>query len=68
MKFKTDENLPVEAALALREYGLDAQTRGEESLAGATGEVVSASAKAGSRVLVTLDMDFAAAIFLADAI
>ena len=59
MKFKTDENLPVEAALTLREFGLDAQTVGEESLAGATDEVVSARARAESRILITLDMDLA---------
>ena len=59
MKFKIDENLPVEAALALREHGFDAQTVGEEGLAGATDGAVSACAKAESRVLITLDMDFA---------
>lgn len=59
MKFKTDENLPIEAAATLREYGFDAQTVWDESLSGATDEVVSAYARAESRVLLTLDMDFA---------
>jgi hypothetical protein len=44
-------------ALTLCGYGLDAQTVGEESLSGATVEVMSACAKAESRVLNTLDMD-----------
>lgn len=59
MKFKTDENLPFEAALALREHGWDAQTVGEEGLAGATDEILASCAKGESRVLVTLDLDFA---------
>ena len=34
MKFKIDENLPVEAAELLRDAGHDAHTVGEESLTG----------------------------------
>jgi len=59
VRFKTDENLPAEAATALKEYGYDAQSVWDESLSGAPDDVISASARAESRVLLTLDTDFA---------
>jgi predicted nuclease of predicted toxin-antitoxin system len=59
VKFKTDENLPNEAAATLREYGFDAQTVWDENLSGATDAVISGCARTESRVLLTLDLDFA---------
>ena len=40
MKFKTDENLPIEAAATLREAGFDAETIWDEKLSGADDHVV----------------------------
>jgi hypothetical protein len=44
LKFKIDENLPVEAAVTLQEYGFDAHTVWDESLSGAPDDVVGAYA------------------------
>ena len=59
MKFKIDENLPIEAAAALREAGFDVETIGDEAMSGATDETVARRARLETRVLVTLDLDFA---------
>ncbi len=59
MRFKIDENLPIEAAALLREAGHDADTVHDEALAGAPDMRVSTVARDERRVLVTLDFDFA---------
>jgi predicted nuclease of predicted toxin-antitoxin system len=59
VRFKTDENLPVEAALALRDYGFDVETVWGEALAGADDQTVVARAHGERRILITLDLDFA---------
>ncbi len=59
MKFKTDENLPIEAAAALRELGFDAETVWDENLSGADDRVIAARVQREGRILVTLDFDFA---------
>lgn len=59
MKFKTDENLPLDAAATLREAGFDVQTVWDEGLAGAGDEIVAKHAQDEQRVLITLDLDFA---------
>lgn len=59
MKFKTDENLPLEAATTLREASFDVETVWDEALSGATDEVVANRVQQESRILVTLDLDFA---------
>jgi predicted nuclease of predicted toxin-antitoxin system len=59
VRFKTDENLPLEAATILRDAGFDVETIWDETLSGAADEVVAARARAEARVLVTLDLDFA---------
>jgi predicted nuclease of predicted toxin-antitoxin system len=59
VKFKTDENLPLEAAATFREAGFNVETIWDEALSGATDEIVAARARSESRVLVTLDLDFA---------
>lgn len=59
MKFKIDENLPAEFALLLREAGHEADTTVEEKLAGASDAQLFELCRAESRLLLTLDMDFA---------
>ncbi len=59
MKFKVDENLPVEVAERFRELGHDAGTVIEENLAGAPDTEIVAAAAAEARILVTLDKGIA---------
>jgi predicted nuclease of predicted toxin-antitoxin system len=59
VKFKTDENLPVEAAATLREFGFDAETVWDEDLSGADDRVIAARTQSEGRILLTLDLDFA---------
>ena len=59
MKFKTDENLPVEAAATLRDSGFDAETVWDEHLSGRDDETIAARVRGEGRVLLTLDLDFA---------
>ena len=58
MRFKIDENLPVDAASILRENGLEVDTVWDESLSGAEDEVIAARLRVEKRVLITLDLDF----------
>jgi predicted nuclease of predicted toxin-antitoxin system len=59
MRFKVDENLPVEAADLLRMNGHDALTVFEQSMRGHPDADVAAVCKAEKRALITLDVDFA---------
>src|SRR5690242_10632825 len=59
MKFKTDENLPVEVADALRQAGHDALTVHDQRLMGRSDLDIAAVCRAEGRILVTLDTDFA---------
>ncbi len=59
MKFKTDENLPTEAADLLRAAGHDAVTVGEQRLSGSVDTTVGSVCQREGRALVTLDLDFA---------
>ena len=59
MKFKIDENLPLEAATALRDAGFDVETVWDEALSGAADEIIAARVQHETRVLATLDLDFA---------
>jgi predicted nuclease of predicted toxin-antitoxin system len=59
MKFKTDENLPVEAAEEVRQAGHDAVTVGDQQLAGQPDARVADIYQAEGRALLTLDLDFA---------
>ena len=58
MKFKIDENLPVEFAELLRASGYEADTINDEGLAGSPDERVIAVCRSESRCLITLDLDF----------
>ncbi len=59
MKFKVDENLPVDVAELLREAGYDAATVLEQHLSGAVDSAVASVCRQEGRTLVTLDLDFA---------
>lgn len=58
MKFKTDENIPVEVADELRRNGRDAMTVVEQMSAGRPDARVAKVCKAEGRALITLDLDF----------
>jgi len=58
VRFKVDENLPVEAAEILCAYGFEAETVWDESLTGAEDEAIATRVRAERRILVTLDLDF----------
>jgi predicted nuclease of predicted toxin-antitoxin system len=59
VRFKTDENLPVEAAVRLRDSGFDALTVVDQSLQGDSDSNLASICQAESRALITLDLDFA---------
>ena len=59
MRFKIDENLPIELAELLINSGHDAITVNAERLQGANDPVLIGVCKSENRVLVTLDTDFA---------
>jgi predicted nuclease of predicted toxin-antitoxin system len=59
VKFKIDENLPVEAAAILVSAGFAADTIDDEGLSGAEDSVVITRTRFENRILVTLDLDFA---------
>jgi len=59
LKFKIDENLPLEFASILREAGFEAVTVGDEMLSGAADSALLERCRAETLVLVSLDLDFA---------
>ena len=59
MKFKIDENLPVEIADFLTRAGHDAVTVGDEALTGQIDNVIVQVCQEEERALLTLDLDFA---------
>jgi predicted nuclease of predicted toxin-antitoxin system len=59
VKFKTDENLPLEAASTLRDCGFDVETVQDESLSGADDRTIATYARGEGRILLPLDLDFA---------
>ena len=59
MRFKVDENLPVELAEELRLAGYDAVTVAEQKLTGSTDSTLSGVCRSEGRAFVTLDLDFA---------
>lgn len=58
MKFKVDENLPIEIAELLRSAGHEAHTVREEGMAGADDPILGSVLQRERRVLVTVDKDF----------
>ncbi len=59
MKFKIDENLPVEVAELLRQAGYDAVTVVEQHLGGSPDPNVARVCQQENRALITLDTGFA---------
>lgn len=58
MRFKVDENLPVEIADLLRQHHYDAMTIPEQQMAGQPDEIIADACQRECRVLITLDLDF----------
>jgi len=58
MRFKADENLPIQIAELLRQQGHEALTVGEQSLAGVADPAVAAVCQVEKRAIITLDLDF----------
>lgn len=59
MRFKVDENLPVEVAEVLRQAGHDTVTVLEQRCGGSADACLVALCQHEGRALVTLDLDFA---------
>jgi predicted nuclease of predicted toxin-antitoxin system len=59
MKFKIDENLPLEIAELLRVKGYEAKTVVEQALNGEIDHKIASVCQEEKRVLITLDTDFA---------
>ena len=58
MKFKIDENLPLESAKMLRDAGYDAETVRDEGLEGKPDSRIYSVCLEESRILITLDVGF----------
>lgn len=58
MKFRIDENLPIEVAELLRAAGYDALTVLEQNLGGQTDLAISQICQQEDRILITPDLDF----------
>ena len=58
MKFKTDENMPDEAAEVLKQAGYDARTVPDQHLSGQPDSQIADICRTEARALVTLDLDF----------
>jgi predicted nuclease of predicted toxin-antitoxin system len=59
MKFKTDENLPIEVAEMLEEAGYDALSIWDQEMVGSDDPAVAKVCQDEGRCLITLDKDFA---------
>jgi len=58
MRFKIDENLPLECAHVFRAFGHDATTVLEEGIGGGADQELLSVCSMEKRALVTLDLDF----------
>ena len=58
MKFKIDENLPIEIADLLNKAGYDAMTVGQQNLSGEADRNIAFICRHEKRILITLDTDF----------
>ena len=59
MKFKIDENLPIDVAVLLGQAGYDAATVIGQALGGSPDEDIALVCPREQRALVSIDMDFA---------
>ena len=58
MRFKTDENLPIQVVELLRQHGHDASSVSEQQLGGHPDQSIADVCRKEQRVIVTLDLDF----------
>jgi len=58
MRFKVDENLPIDAAELLRANGHDTMTIFDQQMVGEPDPKVASVCKAEERAIITLDLDF----------
>jgi predicted nuclease of predicted toxin-antitoxin system len=58
MKFKVDENLPIEVAELLQQAGYDVATVYEQNLVGEIDANIATVCRSEKRAIVTLDLDF----------
>lgn len=58
MKFKIDENLPVEIAELLIRNGHDAKTVIDQNLSGEVDPEIASICQSENRTIITLDTDF----------
>jgi predicted nuclease of predicted toxin-antitoxin system len=58
MRFKVDENLPLEFVDLLRTAGYDALSVHDQLLSGKSDDIVACVCRDEGRILVTLDLDF----------
>jgi predicted nuclease of predicted toxin-antitoxin system len=58
MKAKLDENLPLQIASRLREFGHDVHTTQQENLSGCDDSKLWAESQIEGRTLITQDLDF----------
>ncbi len=58
MRFKIDENLPVEAALSLRNAGHDVLTIHDQQMVGDPDPQVAVVCKSEQRAIISLELDF----------
>lgn len=59
MKFKVDENLPVEVTALLQRAGYDALSVVDQNLGGKADKIISRVCRDENRAIITLDLDFA---------
>lgn len=59
MRFKLDENLPLEACRLLRKSGFDAMSVWDQEMVGASDQELARVCLAENRVLMNFDLDFA---------
>lgn len=59
MKFKIDENLPIEVAQLLQNVGYDAATVLEQQIGGKPDHHIAKICQQEERIIVTIDLDFA---------
>lgn len=58
MNAKVDENLPLQIAYALRRFGHDVHTMGDQGMSGCKDADLWRAAQREERVLITQDLDF----------
>ncbi|MCX6053526.1 MAG: DUF5615 family PIN-like protein [Chloroflexi bacterium] len=58
MKFKVDENLPVDVCQLLQQTGYDCMSVHDQKMTGATDDILLTVCQSEGRIMLTLDLDF----------